>query len=414
MKQEIFERIIDSYNTPIYIYDGDIIERQYKLLKYLLPDDFQVYYSMKTNPLTGICQLLKNLGANIEVASGGELYNALQASYEPKQIIFTSPGKTYEELEYSISNNIYSINVESIEEINIINDIAHKMDKIVNISLRINPNFNVTKAKLKMAGVSSQFGIDEVNLSEAMYVLQECKHTRLIGMHIYCGTQILDYNNISSNIKKIFEFTQQFVDTYNWSLEFLDLGGGFGVPYFDRDKNADLEAFKDDVNTIWKKYSRVLSDTAIAVESGRFIMAESGVFATKVIYKKSCKGKTYLVCDGGSNNHSTAAFLGRHIRDNFPIKVHNTNSEKELVTVVGPLCTPTDVIGQNVNIAKCEVGDIITIEKSGAYGLTNSPTLFLSHVTPPEVISYKNKVTVLRERGNYKDFLCKQNRLDFI
>ncbi|NEW06264.1 type III PLP-dependent enzyme [Paenibacillus sp. SYP-B3998] len=413
MNQEVITHIVNEFNTPIYIYDGEKIEHQYKLLKSCLPKHFEVFYSVKANPLLGVCQLFKKLGSQIEVASLAELQTAFQAGFTPDQIIFTSPGKTIEELETSIDRQIYSINVESLEEAILINHIGQKKGRQVPISVRINPDFNLSGAGLRMTGVPTQFGIDQSQLEEALGTIQSLPYLKLIGLHIYTGSQMLAASLIIKNMEEIIKLAITVSETYAFPLQFLDLGGGFGIPYFTGEQYLDMDELGKGLQTVWETYAHKLEGTRIGVESGRFLMAESGLFVTKVLYVKESKGTKYVVCDGGSNHHASSAFLGRHIRNNFPMHVHSQEEQDELteVTVVGSLCTPTDVIGQKVKLGKVDSGDYIVVEKSGAYGLTHSPVLFLSHQLPAEVLYKQGQVHVLRERGSVEDFFKGQKLL---
>lgn len=411
MNDNDFQDLAQKYGTPLYAYDGDKIVSQYQKLKSNLPENIDIFYSMKTNPLLGVCQLFKSLDSSIEVASIGELYTALSAGFKPEQIIFTSPGKAYDELEYAIDNQIYSINIESIEEAVIINKIAAEKNKKVDISIRVNPDFDATCSSIKMSGVPTQFGIDQVLLGKAFETFSQLPNINVIGIHIYLGTQALRADRIIYAIEQIISLALQVSDEYKFPLKFLDMGGGFGIPYFKGDIELDLDAMKAGIAEVWDKYKERLANTRVAVESGRFLMAESAMYLTKILYKKECKGNKYIVCDGGSSQHASSAFLGRHIRNNFPMHVLNKTEGAEEVIVAGPLCTPTDIIGQRVTLPIIETGDIIAIEKSGAYGLTQSPLAFLSHPSPAEVIKFGEKSFVLRNRGKKEDFIVGQNRL---
>lgn len=405
--------ILNEYKSPMYLYDGAIIKNQYAKLKECLPEQFEIFFSMKANPLLGICQLMRRLGSRIEVASEGELHTAFTAGFPAQDIIFTSPGKTVDELSYAIDKEIYSINVESFEELEIIQEIASKKSKRVNVSIRINPDYDALGAGIKMSGGATQFGIDYKQVVDGINAMLHSPNINIIGIHVYMGTQMLVADNIVSIMDKIFEMALEVWTKTGINLKFLDLGGGFGVPYFKNDPELDLEALKSGINGIWNKYGDKFCDVRIAVESGRFLLAESGRFLTKVLYCKKSKDRTFIICDGGSNFHANSAFLGRYIRNNFPMSILGKENESVFETnVVGPLCTPTDVIGQRVMLPEAEPGDILSVEKSGAYGLTNSPVLFLSHPQPAEILVLDNTVHVLREHGRKEDFLAKQKGLD--
>jgi diaminopimelate decarboxylase len=414
MNDNILSNIAKKHGTPVYVYDTEIILSQFRKLKDSLPEEFQIFYSMKANPLLGLCQLFKKMGNGIEVASSGELYTALAAGFPPERIIFSSPGKTCDELEYAIECGIYSINIECLEEARIINHIAMEKSRKVDISIRINPDFDVSGSGIKMSGVPTQFGIDQNQLEEVFNLLNSFSNVNVIGVHIYTGTQVLNAHNIVLNMEQIILLALELSEKHNFELKFLDLGGGFGIPYFKGDIYLDMDNLKNELAEMWDKYERRLAKTKVFVESGRFLMAEAGTYLVKVLYKKDCKGKKYAVCDGGSNQHASSAFLGRHIRNNFPMHVLNKTENEEEVNVVGPLCTPTDVIGQNVMLPEMDTGDIIAVEKSGAYGITQSPGLFLSHPLAAEVRYDAGKTTILRKRGGKEDFLKGQMDLEEI
>lgn len=410
MDDLLLQKIAGEFGTPLYVYDGDRIESQYRRLKGMLPKEFNVYYSLKSNPTLGIAGLFRGLGSGIEVASAGELYLALQAGFDPRDIIFTSPGKTREELEYAVEHQIYSINIESIAEAELINQIGSLRSRQINVAIRINPDFNLSGAGIKMAGVPTQFGIDQSQLAEAFQSLKSLSFVKIIGIHVYTGTQMLSTQNILANMEAIIKLALELAEQYQFKLEFLDLGGGFGVPYFPGEAPFDETGLRQGMAAVWDTYRNQLpGGVNMAVESGRYLTAESGVFLTQILYTKECKGLKYAVCDGGSNQHANSAFLGRHIRNNFPMHVLGKHELPTELTVVGPLCTPTDVIGQKVMLPAVTPGDIISIDKSGAYGLSNSPLFFLSHPLPAEVVHYQNKTVIIRERGKLEDFVKGQS-----
>ncbi|ACL76839.1 type III PLP-dependent enzyme [Ruminiclostridium cellulolyticum] len=412
MNDKILNDIVNKYGTPVYAYDTEKIMSQYALLKNSLPQEIGIFYSMKANPLLGICQLFKKLGSGIETASSGELHTALCAGFPPEKIIFTSPGKTYDELKYAVETGIYSINIESLEEAEVINEIADKKGRVVDISIRINPDFDIAGSGIKMSGVASQFGIDQIRLDSVLNELKALQNLNIMGIHIYTGTQALNAHSIVQSMEQIVKLALDTSEKYVFKLKFLNLGGGFGVPYFKDDSTLDMDILRNEFSEMWNKYKDRLFNTQVFVESGRFLMAESGTYLTKILYRKECKGRKYLVCDGGSNQHAASAFLGRHIRNNFPIQILNKSSNEEQVNVVGPLCTPTDVIGQNVMLPEAVPGDIVAVLKSGAYGVTQSPGLFLSHPLPAEVQYYEGKTYILRERWGKEDFMLRQKPMD--
>ncbi|PYG86987.1 diaminopimelate decarboxylase [Ruminiclostridium sufflavum DSM 19573] len=411
MNDNTLQSMAQKYGTPLYAYDGDKIISQFNTLKSCYPKEIEIFYSMKTNPLLGICQLFKKLNSYIEAASVGELYTALEAGFHPEQIVFTSPGKSCDELEYAIDKQIYSINIESIDEAVLINRIASEKNKRVDISIRVNPDFDATCSSIKMSGVPTQFGIDQALLGKAFETFSQLPCINVIGIHVYTGTQALHAEKIIFAMEQIIILGLELSDTYGFPLRFLDMGGGFGIPYFKGENELNTDSLREGAALVWDKYRERLSKTRVAVESGRFLMAEAGRYLVKALYIKECKGNKYIVCDGGSNQHASSAFLGRHIRSNFPMHVLNKTEAEEEVNVVGPLCTPTDVVGQRVKLPAVNTGDIIAVDKSGAYGLTQSPLAFLSHPSPAEVIQFGDEAFLLRERGKKEDLIKGQKQL---
>lgn len=399
-------KAVEKYDTPMYLYNEEKICQQIQILRDTLFPGFQLFYAMKANPLIGIIQLMKANGCGIETASMGEIKTAIHAGVDSKQIIFTSPGKTEQELSYAVDSDVKLINVESLEEAGIIQKLAEEKNKVVKIGIRINQNVNYSKAKMKMTGVSSQFGIDESDFTFDHYQkFKKYKNLEIVGIQVYSGTQVLDAEEILKNAEYVMQMAIRFSDEYGFKLRYLNLGGGFGVPYFKGEKDFDYAILKQGMIQLQEKYGPKLSETEIIFESGRFLMAESGLYITKVLYRKVSKGVVYYVCDGGSNFHSATAFMGRFVRNNFPIYSIPDDCEKIYVNVVGPLCTPADLMGQKIEMKEeLKPGDLIIVDKSGAYGFTFSPYGFLSHETPIEVLKRKDGYVVLRERGVAEDF----------
>lgn len=413
MKDERIKELALEYETPLYIYDRKAIEANYTKLVDSIFEGAKLFYSMKANPSLGVCQVFRQLGANIEVASIGELCVALEAGFEPSQIHFTSPGKTRFEIEYALNKNINILNIESVAEAKLIDEVAGKLNTKAKIGIRINPAACYSNAKIKMSGVSSQFGIEEESMTkELVDELKSLNNIEIQGFQVYMGTQMLVAEDIIKNTEYTMNMAMRLSKELDIDLKYLNVGGGFGVKYFKNENPLDLAALKTGMAELKGQFSGLLNDTVVNFESGRFLMADTGVFVTKVLYTKESKGQKYVVCDGGSNFHSSAAFLGRFIRNNFPMHTIPEGEEKTEQTICGPLCTALDVIGQKVEInSNIKADDLVVIEMSGAYGYTYSPCKFLSHEQPYELMIDEDKVYVLRERGNVEDFLKGQKGL---
>ncbi len=410
MKNKQILRAVEEYDTPLFLYCEEKILEQIEILNGTLYQGAKLYYAMKANPLIGITQLMYSNDCGIETASKGEIMTALKAGVDPKDIIFTSPGKTVEELTYAVDAQIKLINVESLEEAVILNELVEKRGRKVKIGLRINQNVNYSNAKMKMTGVPSQFGIVETSFTQELYFkFLQLKNLEIVGFQVYSGTQVLDAEEILQNTEYVIKMALRLSEKFSFPLQYLNLGGGFGVPYFKGEELLDLTVLKEGMQRLKQQYGKMLEKTEIIFESGRFLVAESGQFVTKILYRKVSKDVLYYVCDGGSNFHSTLAFMGRFVRNNFPIFSIPEDGEKKKVNVVGPLCTPTDLMGQKIELSGAlEPGDLIVVDKSGAYGLSFSPFAFLSHESPMEVLKKKDSYVVLRERGMVEDLWIHQ------
>lgn len=411
MRDERLTKWAGTYGTPCYVYDAEVIERQYARLKAALPDDMAILYSVKANPLIGVCQWLRRLGAGCEVASEGELLIALAAGFEPESIHFAGPGKTAADLRAALASGIGCVHLESVEEARLLNALAAESGRAARVALRVNPDLSAGKAALRMGGAATPFGIDRALLDDAVRAVLELPLLDLAGFHFYAGSQLLDADAIAETFRHSVGLACELARNFRLELRHLDVGGGFGVPYFPNEKELDLNRLSALLAGLTSERAAELKHARLYVESGRFLLAESGVYLTRVLYRKTSKGRVFLVCDGGSHHHANSAFLGRFVRGNFPLRVVGKQDGAEEVDVVGPLCTPTDCLAQGVRLPRAEPGDLIAIEKSGAYGLTNSPSGFLSHPLPAELLALGGEALPLRERGRPEDALRGQREL---
>lgn len=386
-KDGIIREAVEQYKTPLYLYDLDYFDSNIIKLRDKLFAGSGLYFSVKANPLMELCQIAYRAGCGVEIASAGELAIALGAGVPPEYIVFTGPGKTEKELEAAIEAEIFMINAESIQEIRKIQSIAEKAGKVVPIALRINPMDRKGTGKVRMSGVASQFGIEEIDLTETLFKeIFSMPNTKLCGIHVYMGTSILKAEEIYKNTEYVIELGLRLANTYSFEFTYLNVGGGFGIPYFPGEYELDIEELGRGMKRLEDTYKSRLTETKVYFESGRYLLAECGVFLIRVLYRKESKGNCYLVCDGGANFHAASAFLGRFVRGNFPMYVLGKSGNEREFYVTGPSCTPTDLVGQKVKLPQDTAeGDIIVIEKSGAYGLTYSPYGFLSHALPAEV-----------------------------
>jgi diaminopimelate decarboxylase len=407
-----FEQIAREYGTPLYLYSGEVLEENYYDLRNKLHPSLELFFSLKSNPNISIYSFLKNLGARAEVSSLAELSTVLTCNTKPENIIFLGPGKKREEIEMCINEGIYAIVCESFQELELINNIAFELNKNVNIALRINPSFTVKGSKLTMGGKSTQFGIDdEILMNTSKGFFNQFTHVTIIGFHTYMGTRILDEDVVIENTKKILSNVEELSQKLNIELRMVDIGGGLGVPYFDKEREINIDRLTEMMNSIISDFREKHPTTRLIMELGRYLTAKSGIYITKALYTKQSRDENFIVADGGTNHHMAAVGIGSFVKRNFPIKLlTNKDGINEHLTynISGPLCTPNDTIAKKLELPPVSQGDLIGILNSGAYGPTASPTGFLSHGFPAEVLTYQGDQYLIRQRDNVEVILERQ------
>lgn len=406
-------KIAEKFKTPFYLYNAEEVKRKYKLLSMAFGSRVDVYYSIKANPNLSLCNLLKKLNAGAEVCSEYELLAAIKVGFDPKNIIYVGPAKSEKSIKMALSHNINFIVCESLSEYERIERLAKELNILARVVIRINPNFVAKNALLKMGGKPSQFGMDENIIFENLNFFKNKKNIEILGIHVYNGTRILDAESIVENTKSIFLLAKKFSHIFKINLKVVDIGGGIGVPYYENEEKFDLNKLNTLILPELNKFHLDFPGTKIILESGRFLVAEAGIFVSRIIDVKSSKGENFIITDGGTNCHM-AANVTDIFKRNFPIKLisHQKNFISKPMKnyhITGPLCTPGDLIGKNILLNTACENDFIVIEKSGAYGATFSPVLFLSHGYPCELLMDKENVFLIRSRDSENDFFKNQN-----
>ncbi len=383
-------RIAAEHGTPLYVYDRGVLAGAWTALVAALPDPVEVFYSIKANPTGSILAWFVDRGAGLEVASAGELDRALAAGCASDRIVFAGPGKTDAELDRALRAGIGELHVESLREVDRLATIAGRLDRVAPVVLRVNPAGDVGGAAMRMGGRASQFGIDEEALDAAVERVVGDPRLDLLGVHLYVGTQILDAGALVGHARRAAEVARDVATTSGTDLATIDLGGGLGVPYFDHEERLDLEAYGRglaEVLAAARKHPR-LAGARWILEPGRFLVAEAGLYVARVLDVKTSRGETFVVTDGGMHHHLAASGnLGQAIPRPFPIVAPERMDEPagDPVHLVGPLCTPLDVLGRRVALPRLEPGDLVAVLQSGAYARSASPLGFLSHPEPAEV-----------------------------
>ena len=373
--------------TPFYAYDRTLITERVALLRRHLPRSVHIHYAMKANPMPEVVRHLAALVDGLDVASAGELKIALGSGMRADAISFAGPGKRDEELEQALSAGIV-INLESEGELERLAAIARRTGARALVNVRVNPDFELKSSGMKMGGGPKQFGVDAERVPDMLRRIGELK-LDFRGFHIFSGAQNLRADAIAEAQRKTVELALRLAEHAPAPVRILNIGGGFGIPYFPGDGRLDLSVVGHNLSEILKDLEQRLPRAQVVLELGRFLVGEAGVYVCRVIDRKLSRGHTFLITDGGLHHHLAASGnFGQLIRKNYPVTVGNRvrGHEREIVSVVGPLCTPLDLLADRMDLSKADVGDLIVVFQSGAYGLTASPTGFLSHPEPRQVL----------------------------
>jgi diaminopimelate decarboxylase len=402
--------ITEEFGTPLYVYDAGVLETAYHDLRRRLDRHLEFFYSLKANPNVSICAALHQIGARAEVSSLTELLTALRAGVEPRDIIFLGPGKSEQEIRACVETGIYALVAESLEELSVIDAVAGHFEKRMPVLLRVNPAFSVKGSGLTMGGKPRQFGIDEERVLHAAPVLRRLANTEVVGLHCYLGTRILDAGVVVENSRRILDLAERLSDELGLPLRAVDVGGGLGVPYFDNEAELSLDDLAAGLNPVLSRFRQRHPDVRLMMELGRFLTAHAGLYVVRARYVKSSYGDDFVVTDGGTNHHMAAVGIGSYVRRNFPLRLLSNvdAAATRAYTVTGPLCTPADTLGKHVLLPEVHPGDLLGVERSGAYGPTASPGLFLSHGYPAEVLVVCATAHLVRARDTPADLLGKQ------
>jgi diaminopimelate decarboxylase len=401
--------LVEQFGSPLYVYDPCIFRAKLARLRSAMPG-LDVYYSIKANPTPAVIEVFLGEGCGLEVASKGELTLALRCGCTPDHIFFSGPGKTDQELKAAVEAGVGEVHVESLDEIARLAALAAQHGTTVGVGIRVNPSEVATGGAVSMGGRPSPFGLDEEMLAVAAERVLRSPGLALRGLHVYCGSQILNCEVLLNMYRHTLVLAGQLADRAGQSLETIDFGGGLGVPYFEGEQELQIEELRSRlIAPIREACARKgLNRSRLVVEPGRYLTAEGGLYVARVVGCKVSRGRKFVFLDGGMNHHLAASGnLGQVVRRNFPLAVANKLEEEpvDAVDVVGPLCTPLDTLARQVRLPEMEAGDIVVFFQSGAYARSASPLGFLSHPEPTEVFVQGGAARVVRQVASDVDSL---------
>jgi diaminopimelate decarboxylase len=378
--------VVKAGDTPLFLYDRAWLTDRVARLRAAMPPGLLLHYAVKANPFPPLLAHMAQLVDGFDIASAGELSLALAAPMAPGRISFAGPGKRDRELEAAIAAGV-TLNIESAGELARAGAIATRLGQSARVALRVNPPFALKGSGMRMGGQASPFGVDAAAAPPLLKAMQ-APPFRFAGLHLFAGSQNLSAEAILTSQRETIALAAELCAEAGVSAPLVNLGGGFGVPYFPGDAELDLAELGRGLAVLLEDRPAALRTSRFALELGRWLVAGAGVYLCRVVDRKQSGAETFLVTDGGLHHQLAATGnFGTVIRRNYPIaNASRAGGEAEAVQVVGCLCTPLDRLGDRVALPHTEVGDLIALFLSGAYGPTASPSAFLGHPPARELL----------------------------
>ncbi|OYY78675.1 MAG: pyridoxal-dependent decarboxylase, exosortase A system-associated [Sphingomonas sp. 28-62-20] len=373
-------------DTPLFVYDFGIVAGRIAQLRAALPGGIGIHYAVKANPFAPLIRAIAPLVDGLDIASGGEL-RLVNAAAPGTPVSFAGPGKRDDELTAAIGAGV-TINLESEGETRRALAIGERIGVTPKLAVRVNPAFELRGSGMRMGGRASPFGVDSAAVPALVRMILAAGASWR-GLHIFAGSQALDSAAIIDMQAQTLALAGMLAEEIGVVPPLVNLGGGFGIPYFPGDTPVDVAAIGAALGDAMASLPGSLTGADFAVELGRWLVGPCGVYLTRVIDRKISRGETFLVTDGGLHHQLAASGnFGTVVRRNYPVAVASRMGEAadEPVTVVGCLCTPLDRLADQVALPPAAVGDVIAIFMAGAYGLTASPVGFLGHAPPTELL----------------------------
>ena len=390
--------ICEKFETPFYLYSKKSIIDKYKLLSnHIKNKKVLIAYAVKANSNLSILKILQKCGAGADVVSLGELVRVKEAGFHPNKIVYSGVGKRLEEIIFALDFGILQFNVESIEELFLISEVAQKKNMSANIAIRVNPDIKAgSHPKISTGKKTDKFGIDILEAEKVFTMAKSMKGIRVVGVDIHIGSQITNINAYKKAFKVIYNLTKK-LDKMNFKIQNIDLGGGIGL-IDDKRKESDFI----------KKFSLLINNTQnklekkVIIEPGRYLVGDAGIIVTKILFKKTNSNKNFLIIDAGMNDFMRPAlYSAQHNIETLFQK----SSKKNKFDIVGPICETSDIMAKNVMIDK-NIGSnsFLFISQTGAYGSVMSSN-YNSRNSITELLVEGNKVRLIKRKVGIKEML---------
>lgn len=373
--------------TPLFVYSRSMISRRIADLRAAMPLRMKINYAIKANSFAPVLSFVSGLVDGLDIASGGELAMIKAAGINPSRVSFAGPGKRDAELEAAIAAGV-TLNLESANEARRALAIAGRLGVTPRLAVRVNPDFELKGSGMKMGGGAKPFGIDAAAVPALIreIVTARCDFR---GLHIFTGSQALSAEAVIEMQGKVLDLADRIACEAGVALPKLNMGGGFGIPYFPGDAPLDIVAVGEALASRLENLPQMLAEAELFVELGRYLVGEAGVYLTRIVDRKVSYGETYLVTDGGLHHQLAASGnFGTVVRRNYPLAIASRfdAAPDEVASVVGCLCTPLDRLADKAHLPRAEVGDLVAVFCAGAYGASASPSAFLGQGPAAEML----------------------------
>ena len=378
--------VAEAGDTPLFVYDLALVDAKIARFRAAFPS-VHLHYAIKANSYAPLLEHVQKHVDGLDIASGGELGFALEAGADPSTISFAGPGKRDSDLEAAIAAGV-TLNCESEGEAERAFTIGARIGRTPRLAVRVNPDFEIKGSGMRMGGGAKPFGVDAARVPALVRRVIAAGATWR-GFHIFAGSQALDPAALIEAQRATVALAAQLSDQAGEAPPLVNLGGGFGIPYFNGEQSVDVEAVGEELERTLRNRPQALQKTEFAIELGRWLVGECGVYLTRIVDRKQSHGKTFLVTDGGMQHQLAASGnFGQVVRRNYPVAIANRfgAAPDEDVTVVGCLCTPLDRLADDVAMPRAGPGDLVAVFLAGAYGLSASPQAFLAQQAAREIV----------------------------
>jgi diaminopimelate decarboxylase len=378
--------VAEAGDTPLFVYDLSLIDAKVARFRAAIPG-VDLHFAMKANPYLPLLSHVYGKVDGLDLASGGELEIALAAGADPSQMSFAGPGKRDRDLEAAIAAGV-TLNCESEGEVGRALAVGVRLGVTPRLAVRVNPDFEIKGSGMRMGGGAKPFGVDAARVPALVRRILDAG-TDWRGFHIFAGSQALDPQALIDAQTATVALAAELADSIGATPPLVNLGGGFGIPHFHGEQPLDIERVGMALTETLAARPDILHDTSFAIELGRWLVGECGVYLTRIVDRKVSHGKTFLVTDGGMQHQLAASGnFGQLVRRNYPVAIASRFAAppQEEVTIVGCLCTPLDRLGDDVMMPRADVGDLVAVFLAGAYGLSASPQAFLAQQPAREMV----------------------------